>query len=416
MSHKNNAAQLADILAMGEKMGERMSQMEATLAKLGIASQGGATPAEVFAQQQVKRAKQKGVRAIGWGESGFLNDVFISCCSPGPDAEARMEKHGSKPVNKTAMSGASGGVGGYTIPAQYSDQLLAAAIEESFIAPMCTTLPMTARSAYIPVLKQSGSIPTDGTAFIGGVSLSWTEEAGNTSQTEPTFEQIELIAHELTGYSEISNSLLQDSAIALDSLLTTLLARALGWARDYFVLRGNGVGKPLGVVNAPCTVQATRTSAGRFKLADAANMLSQLLPGSMDRACWVMSQTLIPDLIQMADEGGNVVFIPNYAVKDASGGGATFRMPMMLLGKPIFFTEKLPALGTLGDVVLADFSQYLVGDRMELSIEASREAKFRTNQMAWRCVARWDGQPWLKQALTLADGTTSVSPFVTLAA
>ena len=36
------------------------------------------------------------------------------------------------------------------------------------------------------------------------------------------------------------------------------------------------------------------------------------------------------------------------------------------------------------------------------------------NQMTWRVVERVDGQPWLEKAVTLQDGTSTVSPFVVL--
>jgi len=87
---------------------------------------------------------------------------------------------------------------------------------------------------------------------------------------------------------------------------------------------------------------------------------------------------------------------------------------MTLFGRPLFFTEKVPALGTKGNANLIDASKYLVGDRMAVQIEASPHVKFLTNQLVWRIVARWDGAPWLKLPITLADGAYKVSPFVTL--
>jgi hypothetical protein len=37
------------------------------------------------------------------------------------------------------------------------------------------------------------------------------------------------------------------------------------------------------------------------------------------------------------------------------------------------------------------------------------------NQMTWRIVERVDGQPWMEKPVTLADGASTVSPFVTIA-
>jgi len=47
-------------------------------------------------------------------------------------------------------------------------------------------------------------------------------------------------------------------------------------------------------------------------------------------------------------------------------------------------TEKVPALGTTGDVSLIDPSLYVIGDRMQLEIAASEHVDFLKNQMTWR--------------------------------
>ena len=50
----------------------------------------------------------------------------------------------------------------------------------------------------------------------------------------------------------------------------------------------------------------------------------------------------------------------------------------------------------------------------ELQIDVSPHVNFLKNQMTWRVVWRGDGQPWLNTSITLGDGSTKVSPFLTL--
>jgi hypothetical protein len=52
---------------------------------------------------------------------------------------------------------------------------------------------------------------------------------------------------------------------------------------------------------------------------------------------------------------------------------------------------------------------------MQLEVAASEHVNFLKNQMTWRVVERVDGEPWVEKAITLADGTSTVSPFVTIA-
>ena len=104
----------------------------------------------------------------------------------------------------------------------------------------------------------------------------------------------------------------------------------------------------------------------------------------------------------------------NRAIFISIDQGATKSPNWSLLGRPVFPTEKVPALGTKGDLMLLDPSFYVVGDRMQIEIAASEHVNFLKNQMTWRVVERVDGQPWLDKPVTLQDGVTQVSPFVVL--
>ena len=87
-----------------------------------------------------------------------------------------------------------------------------------------------------------------------------------------------------------------------------------------------------------------------------------------------------------------------------------------LLSRPVIFTEKVEVLGDKGDILLADLSQYVVGLREELRIDLSGHVYFESDQTAARLIERHDGQPLWSGSLTLEDGSTTVSPFVTLGA
>jgi hypothetical protein len=76
-------------------------------------------------------------------------------------------------------------------------------------------------------------------------------------------------------------------------------------------------------------------------------------------------------------------------------------------------TEKLPALGTLGDLVLIDPYLMLIGER-SLLINASQHVQFTKNQTTFRITLRADAQPAIDKAVTLQDTATQVSAFVAL--
>jgi len=243
--------------------------------------------------------------------------------------------------------------------------------------------------------------------FFGGVQAYWTAEAQTRTETEPQFKMMELKANELSGYSVSSNILLQDAAFGLEKFLMVLFGQAVAWFEEYAFLRGNGVGKPMGVQNANAALKVNRNTASHFYFPDVAGMLASLLPSSYGKAVWYISPTVVSDLLQLKDGANRAIFI-------SIDQGVTKPPVWKLLNMPVVITEKVPALGTTGDVSLIDASLYVIGDRMQLEIAASEHVNFLKNQMTWRFVQRVDGQPWMDKAVTLQDASTQVSPFVIL--
>jgi HK97 family phage major capsid protein len=293
------------------------------------------------------------------------------------------------------------------VPAEFLPRLIDVVAENSVVRSRATVIPMASKSVQVPVLDVTTAPASGDTAFLGGLVARWTEEAASITETEPTFKQLDLTAHELSGYSKVSNALLADNAVGLEALLLSLFGRAIAWYEDYGFLRGNGVGKPLGVLNSGALISVTRSGASAFTLADASNMLGRLLPGYDPRSTvWAIHPTLLTKLMQLSSTAGNVIWIDNARAKPQ----------MVLFGIPVAVTEKLPALNTLGDVLLLDLRHYLVGDRQQIEIAYSEHVAFLNNQGVWRFVARVDGQPWMRSTVTLSDASSTLSPFVGLAA
>jgi HK97 family phage major capsid protein len=258
----------------------------------------------------------------------------------------------------------------------------------------------------MPTLDQTGTT-SGATRQHGGIVASWTEEGTAKSETQPAFRQINLVAHKLVCYTEASDELLADEAVGLVAFLNGPMgfAGAIRWEEEYTFLQGTGAGQPLGVLNAGATITQPRAAAGQINIADIFNMISV---HHGDNPVWHISRGAMPQLLNLNGPAAN----PSYFWVPNGRDGA----PGTLMGFPIEWTEKLPALGTAGDILLADWSYYLIGDRQATTIDSSMHFRFRNDLTAWRAVHRVDGQPWLSAPLTLADGTTQISPFVILGA
>lgn len=425
---------------------------EALLAGMVSASEKDGRPFTILAGGGLPGAQTPRARSFSWhkglgqcrddttGQQGNFNEFLLNLrnyAANGYGTDTKEAKYLSKHnvqkmgagkdgvVEKAALAESSGITGGYTVPVMFSNNLLTLAIEDSVVAPRASKQPLTSRTLQVPSLDIT-TVPSAGNSpFLGGVTASWTAEAATRTETEPTFRQTTLTAWELSFYCVASNTLLADNAVGLDSLLTQLFSSAIGWYTDYAFLRGDGVGKPLGILNAPATINVTRNQANSFNWVDVAVMLSQFywLSRASGNIAWVISPSVIAHLYRMNDMSasqtgagfGRVLFVPiDKGAQADIPTSAGVQSIGSLAGFPVIVSEKLPALGTTGCVVLADFSKYLLGTRQELQIDVSPHVKFLTNQMTWRVVWRGDGQPWLNSYVTLQDATSKVSPFLLL--
>jgi HK97 family phage major capsid protein len=309
---------------------------------------------------------------------------------------------------KAALGESSGVTGGYVVPPDFYQQLLAIAAEAATFRTGAFVQPMASATLQFPYLDITDTQSAGVSPFFGGVQMYWTEEAQTRTETEPTFKMMELKAHELSGYSVSSNVLLADAAFGLEKFLFTIFGQAIAWFEEYAFLQGNGVGKPQGMLTANASIAYNRAGANLVQFADVAGMWSKLLPISWGKAIWTFSPSVVPQLLQLKDGANRAIFI-------SIDQGITKSPNWSLLGRPAFPTEKVPALGTKGDLMLLDPSFYVIGDRMQIEIAASEHVNFLKNQMTWRVVERVDGQPWVEKAITLADGASTVSPFVGVA-
>lgn len=320
----------------------------------------------------------------------------------------RLEKvYGTgEKATKTALAEDAGATGGYLVPVQYAAAITAAAKPFSVLRQAgATVIPLSGRSLQVPLLDIETAPSAGDTSYAAGVVAYWESEAATLTESEPRFRLIELVAHKLAGYSLASNEVRAD-APALDALLAQMFGRAVGSKENYAFFRGDGVGKPFGILNSGALITTARSAASTVALADLAQMVSDFLPSSWGRGAWFFNPTVMDQLIQVVS---NPLSLMNVDLQNAA-------LPMRILGMPAYVTGALPALNTAGDILLVDPSYYLIADRQAMTIAYSEHYAFVTDQAAWRFTSRVDGQPWVQTYVTLEDAATTVSPFVGLLA
>jgi HK97 family phage major capsid protein len=96
------------------------------------------------------------------------------------DAANRLEKvYGSdfSPWQKAAMGEASGATGGYIVPPDFYQQLLAVAAEDATFRQNAFVQPMASATLQFPYLDITTAQSAGNSPFFGGVIASWTSEA-----------------------------------------------------------------------------------------------------------------------------------------------------------------------------------------------------------------------------------------------
>lgn len=302
--------------------------------------------------------------------------------------------------------------GGFLIPEELRSEILQVALETAVVRPRATVIPMSSLRVPIPMIDDT----SHQSSILGGVVGYWTEEAAGLTESQASFGRVVLDAKKLTAYAEVPNELLQD-APAFEGFFSGTFPKAISWFEDVSFLTGTGVGEPEGFINSPVAVtQAAETNQPTKTLAweNIVNMYSRMLPTSLGRAVWIASIDTFPQLATMAlsvGTGGGPVWIGNMA----GGQSGADTPPISILGRPLYFTEKVGPLGTSGDLSFVDLSYYLIGDRMQMETSSSEHYKFGTDKTAYRVIERVDGKPWLQSPITPRNGGPTLSPVVQLA-
>ncbi|ANS03534.1 HK97 family major capsid protein [uncultured Mediterranean phage uvDeep-CGR2-KM21-C338] len=302
-----------------------------------------------------------------------------------------------------------GDTGGFLVPEEFRPDLMQIPLEQSVIRPRAFTMPMGSNVLRIPSIKDTSHASN----LFGGVSASWGSEGEDISSStnQPAFGQVVLDAKKLTGYTVISNELVQDSAIAIETLLSRLFGQAISYFEDVAFISGTGAGQPQGVLNSECLISVakeTGQAATTIVKENLDKMYSRMLPSSLGNSVWLAHNDTFPQLASLSQAvgtGGGPVWVSNVA------GGP----PNSIYGRPIIFTEKCKTLGTVGDLMLVDLSYYLIGDRQALTTSASPHVRFTTQETVFLFSERLDGRMWLDSALTPRNGSNTVSPAVALA-
>jgi HK97 family phage major capsid protein len=258
----------------------------------------------------------------------------------------------------------------------------------------------------MPALDQTGTTPGN---VYGGVTVDWIGEGAEKPESSAALREIMLTPHEVAGHVVITDKLLRNWAAA-GPLLERLLRGAVRSAEDDVFYKGDGVAKPLGVINSGAAYGVNRAVSNEISRTDINGMTARILMRG-GTPMWIGSQSVIPQLQNMRNEigsppAGDGALVWNPDARDNAGN-------QLLGGYPIRWHNRAPTLGTKGDLSLVDLSYYLIKDGSGPFVAASEHVHFTKNKTVIKIFYNVDGQPWLTEPFKEENGY-QVSPFVVL--
>jgi HK97 family phage major capsid protein len=309
-------------------------------------------------------------------------------------------------LNYTSTTGEGGG---FLIPEEWRSEIFSApALEEAVVRPRATVIPMSSLTLKYPAID----FTTEVGETLGGMSFYWMDEDGEIPDTSANFAQVEFHAWRMGGAAIVPNDTLKDGP-ALETWIRTNLPRGISDFEDRAFIKGDGVKKPLGALTTanPSLITVTKESgqpAASITWNNVLAMFARMLPDCYDAATWTITPDALPEIFTMAlpvGTGGSAVMI--------APGAGNVAPTMTLLGRPIKWSRKAPGvLGTQGDISLADYRMYGIGDRQSVQLDTSEHVRFLSDKTVFRVIERVDGQPLLKSAFTPENGGPTLSAFV----
>ncbi len=244
----------------------------------------------------------------------------------------------------------------------------------------------------------------------GGVVGYWLAEADEKTATKPKFRQLEPKLKKVAALLYSTDELLQDST-ALASVINATVPQELMFQKDNAAFEGSGVGKPLGIMNSPALVTVAKEAGQAAATLVAENIINmRARRWARGQYVWFINQDVEPQLHQLnlpVGTGGALVYMPP--------GGLSANPYGTLYGDPVIPIEHCETLGTVGDIVQADMSQYITINKGGVQTAESIHVRFIYDESVFRFVERVDGMPVWDSALTPFKGTNTQSPFVALA-
>lgn len=257
--------------------------------------------------------------------------------------------------------------GGFLVPDDFERRVIVGLALQGAMRAAATVMTL-ANDRQIPVVADEGA-------------AAWVGEGGTFPESNPTFAQRLLGAHKMGRLVQVSEELLQDSAVDVEAFLAAAFSRSFGVLEELAFVNGTGVGQPRGILlDAPIGITAAAAAA---ITGDELIRLFHALPAPYrSRASWVMHDGTALAVRLLKDTTGQYLWQP----------GLQAGQPDRLLGRPVLTSAGMPAMAAgARSVLFADLSYYWIADRAGMVLQRLVEIFATSGRVGFRMFRRTDG-------------------------
>lgn len=309
--------------------GERLEAIEETMGKV---------------QKSASRIEQKLARP-GAAQKDERTEI-----APERKAFGSMLRRGAEslqPEEAKSLRVSEDTAGGYLAPKEFVAEVIKNLVEVSPVRQAARVGSTASGSVILP--KRTGQ-PT----------ANWVGETEGRTETGATYGQTEINAHEAACYVDVSQQLLEDSAVNVETEVAIDLAEEFGRLEGAAFVNGNGVKKPTGFMQADGVGETVNGHATALA-ADPLITLMYALPAYYrNNGVWMLNGTTLATVRKLKDGQGNYLWQPSYQAGQ----------PETLLGRPVIEAVDMPDVAANAyPIVFGDFARaYRIYDRVQLAV------------------------------------------------
>lgn len=238
--------------------------------------------------------------------------------------------------------------GGYLAPPEFSTEMIKNLVQFSPIRQLARVGNTSAQAVLLP-------------KRVGNLTAQWVGETDERPATGPTYGQGRFQVAEGAAYVDISNQMLEDSAIDIAAELSADLAEEFGRLEGAAFINGSGALQPAGLMTNP-DISYTPTDAASAVTADSIIQIFHDLPSFYRAgATWIMNSQTMAAVRKLKDPATGTLLLLTSGIANAPA--------TTLLGRPVVECVDMPDVAANSfPILFGDFSNYRIFDRMQLSV------------------------------------------------